>query len=42
MTSNAYILILNRFLALTTYQTNLVLLQVLQHNIIKAASIAAL
>ena len=42
MTSNVYILVLNRFLALIMYQTHLILLLVLQHNIIKAASIAAL
>ena len=34
MISNAYILVLNRFLALITYQTNLVLTLVLQCNIV--------
>ena len=42
MTSNAYVLVLNRFLALIMYQTNLVLPLVLQRNIVKAASVAAL
>ena len=43
MTSNAYILVLNRFLTLIMYRTILVLLLVLQCNIIvKAASVAAL
>ena len=42
MTSNAYIVVLNRFLTLITYQTNLVLLLVLQRNIVKAASVATL
>ena len=42
MTSNAYILVLSRFLALITYQTNLVLPLVLQCNIVEAANIAAL
>ena len=35
MTTNAYILVLNRFLTLITYWTNLVLPLVLQHNIIR-------
>ena len=42
ITSNSYILFLNRFLALITYQTNLALPLVLQHDIVKAASVAAL
>ena len=40
MTSNAYVLVMNRVLALIMYQTDLVLLLVLQRNI--AVSVAAL
>ena len=35
MTTNVYILVLNRFLALITYWTNLVLPLVLQCNIVR-------